>query len=276
MEAMVSPNSQIFPEERYSFHAYSAPVRLNLKQIREQFASELIERYSPDCLIYHRQHNQKIFIFRYGTVVFFNFPTERHHDYLTGIGVVPPPQLQPSEEAEDEITEEEFTLRVVPGTNEVGFNMVTVSQLDTPVLQLIAQLLAQSSALEIIEHEVEEFLAESERMTGFLKRSGWPFGKRQKLLAFIGEGLSAKHRIINQLAILWDPETTWEKEDLYFIYRRLFAALDIKERIEKIEKMLNLCAEVSDMLLETLNTRRAEILELVIIALIALEIIRAF
>ena len=61
MEAMVSPISQIFPEERYSFHAYSAPVRLNLKQIREQFASELIERYSPDCLIYHRQHNQKMY-----------------------------------------------------------------------------------------------------------------------------------------------------------------------------------------------------------------------
>ena len=271
---MNSTVSHIFPEERYLLHAYSAPARLNLKQVREQFASDLVERFSPDCLIYHRQHNQKIFIFRYGTVVFFNFPTERHHDYLAGIGVVPLPQT--SEEKQDEITEEEFILKISPGVNEVGFNSVTIPQLDTVALQVIAQLLAQSSALEILEQEVEEFLAESEKMTNYLKKGSWGLGRRQKLLEFVARGLNAKHRIVNQLAILSEPETTWEKEDLYLIYRRLFANLDIKERIDKIEKMLNLSAEVSAMLLESLNTRRAELLELIIIALIAVEILRAF
>ena len=113
-------------------------------------------------------------------------------------------------------------------------------------------------------------------MTNYLKKGSWGLGRRQKLLEFVARGLNAKHRIVNQLAILSEPETTWEKEDLYLIYRKLFANLDIKERIDKIEKMLNLSAEVSAMLLESLNTRRAELLELIIIILIAIEIVRAF
>jgi uncharacterized Rmd1/YagE family protein len=148
--------------------------------------------------------------------------------------------------------------------------------LDLTRLQLVAQVLAQSSALELIEWEVDEFLAESENLTGFLKKTGWVNRKRHKLLQFLGEGLSAKHKIVNQLSLFSEPEKAWEKEDFYHLYLGLFDNFDIKERIDTIEKKLNLCSEVTELLLQVADSRRAEILEVTIIVLILCEILSPF
>jgi uncharacterized Rmd1/YagE family protein len=76
--------------------------------------------------------------------------------------------------------------------------------------------------------------------------------------------------------LLNDPEKTWEKEDLYRLYLALWELFDIDERIEAIEKKLALSTEVSELLLDIANARRSEFLEWIIIALIAVEIVKSF
>lgn len=258
---------------RYVLHAYSAPQHLSLKQAGELLLNEKKERYSQDCLVVHRNNLEKIFVFRFGTVVFFNVPVEDHQAYLRTLGLSPKTRAQQKEA--DELAEDDFTLTIEPGVTEVAFNSVKIPDFDLTKLQLVAHILAQSSALEIIEWEVEDFLAESDSMTRGLKRGGLVSRSRSRLLKFIGEGLSARHRIVNQLLLLNEPEKTWEKEDLYKLYRDLFKNFDMKDRIERLEKMLELCSDVSELLLEVLNARRAEVMEIVIIILIAFEVVKS-
>ncbi|MBX7144828.1 MAG: RMD1 family protein [Oligoflexia bacterium] len=258
---------------RYTMHAYSSPEHISLRRANELFLNENKERYGADCLILHRKNSEKVFIFRFGTIVFFNIPVDDHTGYLTTLGMTPKTKV-PSPN-EDELAEDDFSVTIEPGVTEVGFNAVKIPEFDIAKLQMVALVLAQSSALEIIEWEVEEFLAESENMTRFLKRGGLVSRTRETLLQFIGEGLSARHRIVNQLLLFNEPEKTWEKEDLYRLYQDLVKTFDMKDRIERLEKMLELCSDVSELLLEVVNARRAEVMEIVIIVLIAIELLKS-
>lgn len=266
---------KLAPPHRYRLQAYSTSVKFNIKLKRiEETLGKDGERYSQHCVIYHIGEAKKVFIFSFGTVVFFNVPADEHESILSKLGHQNPPRIRDIDS--DDFTEDNLLLDIRQNVTKVNFNAVTMPDLDITRLQLVAQVLAQSSALEWIEWEVDEFLMESERMTGFLKKQGFVKRTRAKLLKFLGEGLSAKHKIVNQLALFNDPEKTWEKEELYHLYLGLIDNFDIKERSEAIEKKLNLCSEVTELLLELLHARRSEILELTIIALILFEIVSAF
>lgn len=265
---------QLATPHKFRLQAYSTPVKFNIKlKHYEELLGKEAERYSQQCLIYHMGEVRKVFIFSFGTLVFFNVPPEEHDGVLLKLGIVNPPRVRDVDS--DDFAEDNLLLDIRQGLTKVNFNAVTMPDLDLTRLQLVAQVLAQSSALEWIEWEVDEFLAESETLTGFLKKQGWVKNPRKKLLKFLGEGLSTKHKIVNQLALFSDPDKTWEKEELYHLYLGLMDNFDIKERIETIEKKLQLCSEVTELLLDLLHAKRSEILELIIILLIAFEIVSA-
>ena len=277
---------QLTTRARYAVHTYSVPSRINLKQAADLLFPGATERFNQDCLVFHLGNTEKIFIFIFGTVVFFNIPPRAHQNYLDRLGVTPKKRSQPNTPGtastsdvppatDEDVAEDEVTVKVEPGVMEVGFNTATIPEFDLNLIQMVAQVLAQSSALELIEWEVEEFLTESESFTRFLQGREFKRPRRSMLLRFLGSGLSTKHRIVNQLALLSEPEKTWEREELYRFYKDLFANFEIRERIEKIEKMLNLTSEVSELLLEIVNARRAEIMEIIIIVLITSELLKS-
>ena len=265
---------------RYRLQAYSSPSRVNFDQIKNLFqpGPGRVERYSRDCLIFSRYDEERIFIFSFGAAVFFNMPAAEHEYYLSKLGIslkrVPHAISPLPVDHSGDVTEDDFILNVEPGQSRIGFNSVTIGELDLNKVQLIAQVLAQSNALELIEREVEDFLEESEKMTLLFKTSTLFNSNRRKLTQFLGESLSARHRMVTQLSLLKEPDKTWEKEDLYFLYKGIFANFDIDERIEKIERMFQLTSQVTELLIELVNARRAEFLEITVIVLIALEIIR--
>ncbi len=257
--------------QRYRLQAYSASTKIALEQARELFVGSKFEQLSRECLLLERFEDEKVFIFRFGALVFFNVPPTEHEYYLRKLNL-----SAGSGSAQPELTDDSFLLTIEPGVTRVAFNSVTLPDLDTTKLQLVCQVFAQSSALELVEHAVERFLAESERMTALFQSKGSAFGKRQQLIHFLGEGLRARHRIVTQLSLLKEPEKTWEKEDLYVLYKGLFANFEIEDRIEKCEHMIQLSSQVTELLLELVNARRAEIMELTIIILIGFEIVKSF
>ena len=258
---------------RYPLHTYSLTEKLSLKQAADALFPGVTERVDQDCLICHLGAEEKLFIFRFGAVVFFNVPPGAHDNYLSRFGVA---SKQRPQQLADELAEDEVFVNIEPGVMQVGFNTATIPEFDITMIQLVAQLLAQSSALELIEWEVEEFLAQSEQLTQFLKGKEHRRPTRKELFRFLGEGLSARHKIVNQLGALNEPEKTWEREQLYKFYRDLYTMFDIPERVENIEKMLALAGDVSELLLEIANARRTEFLEIIIITLIVFEILQSF
>lgn len=272
--------SEVLPSalpQQYALHAYSTAVKIGLRSRRDILPADKTERLTQECLVYHVGPQQKLFIFNFGAVVFFNVPREAHSDYLARLGLVArlhSPTTQPL--SSDELAEDAYTVRVQPGAPQVSFNEVVVPDLDIAKIHLVAQLLAQSSALETIEWEVEEFLARSERLTMELQAKRWRRTIRREVMKLLAEGLTARHLLVNRLALLQEPEKTWEKEELYRLYLGLWETFDIDERIEILEKNLKLSTEVSELLLNILDARRSELLEIIIIALIFFEIVKSF
>ena len=276
--APAQPPTLSVAKARYPLHTYSVVRPINLKATAEALFPGITERFDADCLIFHISAVEKIFIFNFGTVVFLNIPLGAHVGYLSHLGLSQA-QRSPTasgSESEPEIAEDEVNLTVEEGKVEVAFNTATIPAFDMSYVQLVALVLAQSSALELLEWEVEEFLAQSDRFSGFLKGTGLRRPTRKELLKFLGRGLSAKHRIVSQLSLLNEPDRTWEREEMYRLYRDLQNNFDIRDRVEKVEKMLAITSEASNLLLEIVNTRRAEFLELIIILLILFEVIKSF
>ena len=145
-------------------------------------------------------------------------------------------------------------------------------------LLLVAQLLAQSTALQLIEWQVEKFLSESEDMSRFLRRSGFVRRGRRNLLQFIGESLATRHKIVRQISMFSRPDVTWESDELYELYDQMVKIdiYDIEQRIDSVEKMLRVSSDVTDLLLEINHTRRSEIMEIIVIILITIEVVKAF
>lgn len=202
-------------------------------------------------------------------------PVAEHHPFLAQIGITPVRNAR-HVTSEDELAEDDFTLHVDKSPQKVGFNSVVLNDLNISKLQLIAQVLAQSNALELIEWQVDELLEESDEWTFALKRRGSVQRGRQQLIQFIGEGLRTRHWIIKQLSVMSEPEKTWDTEELYTLYIDLYKTFDIRERSQRIEKALELCSEVSGLLLQISDTRRAELMELIIILLIVIEVVKSF
>lgn len=270
-------NSTLKPDnvttERFKLQAYSAPLRLDLRQAENQLQGESIERFSSRSLIVHISEREKIFLFHFGTAVFFNVAVAQHKNYLDKLNLVPINSR--ARQDPDDIAQDDFAVQVDPNSPiSVGFSGATLPDLAIPRLQLVAQVLAQSNSLELTEWQVEELLNESEEMTKLLSKRGWVPRRQDRLMRFLGQALATNHQIINQLRLLTDPDRTWDSEEFANLFTGLLRTFDIEKRHGRIEKMLDLAADVTKLVLEIGQSNRAELLEMIIIALIFFEVIR--
>ena len=262
----------------FSLYSYSSQGLIGLKRCQSILGEGRFERPSPNCLQVEVGQSQLVFVFSFGTVVFFNIPLAEQTEYLEKLSVTfrKPEKFIENEAEEDDRTEDSILLKVQQGVTRVDFNSVTVPDLDTSRLYIVAQLLAESSALELIEWEVREILKESETMAVHLKKTGWVQGKRRELLQLMGEALSTRHRVVDQLSDLGDSDKLWEDEELHKLYRGLFDNFEIDQRVKHIEKMLELTAEAAGLLVDLMDVRRSEVLEIIVIILIAIEVVKSF
>jgi len=251
----------------FPLHAYGIKRNLILKDVRQ--AHPDFKRYSSTCLILERE-DQQIFLFSFGAVVFFNVPTHEHNELLLKYGLSTEAQIENSDLAEDT-----FAIKMIENTTRVEFNIVTLPEIDSSSIHLAALILAQSSALDVIEKSVSDSLKESERMTSILRSNGWVRRKRRKLLQFLGESMSAKHRIVDQLSIFSEPEKTWTNEDYYNLFQQLRENFEIEKRVHQVERMLDISADSTRLLVDVVDVRRLEVLEVIIILLIAIEVVKS-
>jgi uncharacterized Rmd1/YagE family protein len=224
----------------------------------------------PIMLNIHPGRKQYLMVLKYGIVVLINNSDIFEQKILTMIR----PFLQEPLPAQNS---DELKVIVDPNAqNRVLFDRVIVGREDEKYWRILGMLLAQSVALDFYEKKVDQLLADFSgrlRMSAtLLRRILYP--KTSEIIANINEAISLHQDIIANLEVLDKPDLTWEGSDLDKLYRDFLNMLELPERISILEQKLNLLKEHMGTALTIISARRMEVLEIVIIVLIALSILQ--
>ena len=252
------------PQEFYinAFNLFDAiPIKaarsITSGTILDSSASQLQVQFAP---------NSYMFVFRFGALVFFNVARETMDSEMArftaqlGAGL-------------SEKTEESYLIRKTEGPVRVEFDDITLPHLTIDHLRMIALCLGQSAALDFFERSAASLLKEtSSFMANLAKKARLPWNIKQ-MLRIIGSSASSRENVISNLEILDVPEEAWKSRELETLHRELQENFDITIRFRALEKKLTVVQDNLEILTNLVSSRRANILEMLVVALIVLEVI---
>ncbi|MEZ4754260.1 MAG: RMD1 family protein [Bdellovibrionota bacterium] len=258
--------------ETYTIDAYSTPVQINLKEASSYFRDLPLKRLDSGSLYIQISEKQLVFLYNYGSVVFVDIDEKQQSEILIGLSLIGDSKRLTHEN--DEFTEDYFKIVIEGQETKVSFSSVQLPEWNINTLSIVAGVLAQSSALDILEREVEKRLENSESFAKQLSSFRKP--RRKDILLFISDGLNLSHQVVKHLALFNDPELLWEHEELHKLYSNLQSHFEIESRISKINQMLEISRDVSELHFWLHHAYRTEFLEIIIIALILIEVVAVF
>jgi len=259
----------------YRIKAVHIVEKLKLKDLREKFSRppsefsnyEMIVRYSADSYL---------FVYNYGSVVFFNVPEDLQERELSTIQEyrVPSEAGRATDVFLLEVKESAQSLAhdQTPPTR-VFFDRVVVSTLSYEIIKIVSMLLAESTALEYYEVLIEDLLVRTNKYSKTLKRQGKMLESTEDLIKFIGLCLDTKQEIISNLYIVDSPDETWENVDLDRMHQELKTMMEIDIRYRALEYKIKIIQESVDVIVDLSKSKRETVLEVIIILLITFEIV---
>ncbi len=246
--------------------------KLKLKDLREKFTQpatefsnyEMIVRYSSDSCL---------FVYNYGSVVFFNVPEELQEKELCSIQeyLVPSEQVRATDVFLLEV--QDPSLPLAQSGNKVYFDRVVVARFSPEIVKIVCMLLAESTALEYYENLIENLLVKTNAYSKTLRRQGRMLESTKELIKFIGLCMDTKQEIISNLYIVDSPDETWESVELDKMHQELKMMMEIDTRYRGLEYKIKIIQESVDVIVDLSKSKRDTLLELIIILLITFEII---
>lgn len=263
-----APEKTALPQEApvYRFNAYHLAEALKLKEIAKLFDLKPAV-LNPNRLVYELSENCYCVFYNFGSVVFFNVDTEVQKTTLERIKHFLPGNAEA-------VTTDEFILEVErKAKNSVSFDKVVVDKLNRDKIELVALILAQSTALEYFENRVEAILNQLGKITEDLAKVGRTRLSEKEIRQFIGEAMAAKQSLIGTLYLLEKPEETWESKVLDDLHQEATLMFELKERFRTLDYKLKTIQENLELLGDFTVNRQHLRLEWAIVALIVLEVI---
>ncbi|KAF8588252.1 hypothetical protein K439DRAFT_1629908 [Ramaria rubella] len=159
-----------------------------------------------------------------------------------------------------------------------------LSTLPTPSLPLsslparyaFSQAIARSTALSALESSLEVFLQSVALLPSSLSETGRPSLGRKALIKKLGELLRFRQGVnLNRENFGDTPDFYWTEPALEGYFHTVSDALEIKARIASFNEKITYAAEVQSTLRELLVESSSYRMELIIIALIAVEVLIA-
>lgn len=233
---------------------------LDIKPLADSSA-ELFYGFSPTKFQYYTN---------YGTIVFTGY-TEEEMKYA--IKAVNPYVKEPIEQP----LRDEFQIRFDPASEMIfNFNEVIVPRLDEKVIRIAMIHLSQSMGLDYYNSIGEKLLEEVKLFTNQLESSGTLKISRKNMMRFLGRALNTQNNIAGNIYIFDAPELTWEDEFLDKFYQELIKQFDLRVRFSEVEYTLKIIENNLSVFREIIHQRESSMLEVIIIALILVEVFDLF
>ncbi|KAH9850377.1 hypothetical protein C2E23DRAFT_887530 [Lenzites betulinus] len=137
-----------------------------------------------------------------------------------------------------------------------------------------SQALSRSTALSVLESSLEEYLTSVAPLPRALHRTGKPGLGRRALVMKLGELLRFRQGLnLNRENFSDTPDFYWSEPVLETYFNSLSNALEIRLRTRSVNDKITYAAEMQSVLRELLTETSAHRMELIIIALIAVEVV---
>lgn len=205
---------------------------------------------------------------KFGAIVSWNVSSEKMKEILVDLS----PYIR---NRQTSYPYEEQTEAMIGETKEeeVDDGEIKLTDLKLSKIKLVSYVMAQSVALNRYEDDVEQALAEMEKSIQSLKDWGRIFSRPKNILKQIGRVLSIKQVAVAHLSLFDKPEETWESAKLEKLFIKLQQNFELRERFGVLNEKLNFLSENTRMLSDFIGERRMVVLELIIIAFFAIELI---
>jgi len=216
---------------------------------------------------------REIYLFREGTVVFWNVPELERRQVLQFL-----PGFEEGSYAADTVDQESESMpysytevfnktRLVNGR--ILLNMEGTTDLEK---YAFSNAMALSVKLGIWEAALEKYIDSIEYVTEELKKGGSISMKKEDVLKKNGQLFALRHLINLSSDCLDTPDFYWDKDNLESLYQKTCNHLNIAKRTRVMNEKLNHCVELADMLSSNLQDKHHVRLEWMIIVLIMVEV----
>lgn len=261
--------------QRFSLTAHYIKTSLNLAKTELKNTDLPLYRKERNLLVYKLADDQYVCVYSFGVVTVFGIDDKKEIAKLmrrfgrTG-----------EEEALVKIGDaaaEEYPVIIDEQQPEgVEFDVVRLKQQSIEKLLLIFHVIAQSVALDFLEKRIQEAAAQFDRIHLNLAQKGALITTRKDIMKMIGFSGNMINFIISQMSLLDKPDITWEDKDAEVLHTNLRKMFELEDRFSAMRFKIENLQDSSELMLDVLNSRRAEFLEWIIILLFIFDIFLLF
>jgi uncharacterized Rmd1/YagE family protein len=207
-------------------------------------------------------------VFRYGVAVLLGLTADQEGEFLERLSGRTSGKITPHEEEWAKVQVAREAEEPIP----VG-GPIQVREMSLERLLVVADALAKSVVLGRDEREVANVFDTIEPLARELATSGQTSKSRTDLLKLLGNSLLVQHRVSGRVAVDEKPDVLWDRPDLERLYARLEDEYELSERVEILNRKLEVISDTATTLADIIDAKRTLRLELIVIFLIAFEIV---
>jgi uncharacterized Rmd1/YagE family protein len=212
------------------------------------------------------QDNGDIVVFSYGVLVLWDIDEAQQSTLIESLGEFTVESFAEPYHDEFGFSEGESVVRVHGDHIHIEGN--------NPIEKLaISHALAQSVKLMELEDGAESTIRETEHIPHNMARTGSSKLGRHRIARMRGRLFLVQSEINLQYALLDTPEFFWEHPEVEGHYTMLSRYLEVKSRIELLNRKLGVIHDIFSMLADEQKHRHSSFLEWIIIWLIAVDIV---
>jgi len=252
------------PGRRVSVHALHLGDRINTVGYEGEILSAV------PLAVRHGQNGVAV-LFRYGVAVLIGLSAEEEAAFLQ--------KIAPRVAGKPGVAEEENAFVEIAAGAEDQISAggpVVLGDMSLPRMLIVADALAKSVALASDERDVTKVFGVIDPFAAELAAHGRTRRNRTEILKLIGNALLVQHRVSGRVAVAEKPDALWDRPDLERLYARLEDEYELKERVETLDRKLNVIADTAETLSDIIDTKRSLRLEVIVVLLIAIEIATSF
>ncbi|MDD5252260.1 MAG: RMD1 family protein, partial [Patescibacteria group bacterium] len=262
--------------ERLQLTAYYAKTSLNLAKIEQKNADLplfTLVRRERGLLLYQTGENRFVCVYSFGVIVFLGFGDKREIGKMLK-------RFSHADDggatASDKAELEEYGVVVDEEQPEaVEFDFVRIRQLTVEKVMLICNVIAQSVAIDYLESQIQETMQKFEGIHNAMSQKGKLIANTRSVIKTLGASGNTVHFIINRLSLLDKPDIAWEDREAETMFIGLRKMFELEDRFGALRFKMDFIQSSSEVVLDVLQTRRAEFLEWIIIVLFVIEIVFA-